>query len=291
MKQIKGKVFFREKRFNATSRRSSAKRNFLFFFAWMSFARSVFCNPGADGIVLAYRFHQNQTIRYLIERQDSLFTTAAGAHKATVYFFRIRQSIHVVESNTDARIGVVVATDSIWQGPSSGDPINNYEKMLFGSEFKSPEEKIAISESGGTLSGESRFIPFLIPLSETPVSADASWNFDIQKPYQNPFEGSVRTQGVCQLYATQEDGENSVAVVAVRLDKSNSAKMTIKEPFQTFTTTYDTEENGSGVLYFNISKGWIEKGIIKWAGTVVEKGPGQNNLYQKKSRLIFRLLP
>lgn len=246
---------------------------------------------GDNGIRMDYRFPRTVTLRYLIERQDSLFLPEDPGRKASVSFFRITQSLRPLEEKDADGFRIALSTDSLWKGPDTQSPINQYEKMLFGSEFSESEEQFEIDRSGISTSKQRRFIPFLIPLPGNAVTTDASWNFSVESPFLKPFKGHIQTAGDCQVYRILEEGGDSLALLAVQIEKSNSARMSVKEPFQTLTNLYETADMGIGALYFNISRGRMEKGIIRWSGTVHAVEAGKEKVYRRKSRLTFRLLP
>jgi hypothetical protein len=237
-----------------------------------------------------YRFKPAKTLRYQVERQDSLFLEDGSGGTAAVSFFRITQSVRTLEEDGKGfRISIV--TDSLWKGLDTQSPVNQYEKMLFGSEFGAAEERLDITANGVALSKHRRFIPFLIPLPSKTVTEDGAWEFSVTTPFEKPFEGHILTSGDCQLYQVKEESGDSLAMLAVRIEKTNSAEMSIREPFQTLTSLYETTDMGVGALYFNISRGWMEKGVIQWSGTVRAQEAGREKVYRKKSRLTFRLLP
>jgi hypothetical protein len=245
---------------------------------------------GDGGFRMNYRFAGHETLRYLIERQDSLFVPGDPARKAVVSYYRITQTLKPLDENPDG-FRIALSTDSLWKGPDTQSPINQYEKMLFGSEFSASEEEISIDARGDSPSKRRRFIPFLVPLPGASVSVDAAWNFSLETPFQKPFKGHILTSGDCQVYKVLEEGGDSLAVLAMQLEKSNSAEMSIREPFQTFTSLYETADRGVGALYFNVSRGRMEKGVIKWAGSVHAQEAGKEKVYIRKSRLTFRILP
>ena len=246
---------------------------------------------GDNGVTLHYRFPGAETLRYVIERQDSLFLPEEPGRKASVSFFRITQSLRIQEGGDPDGFRIALSTDSLWRGPDTQNPINQYEKMLFGSEFGDSEERFEIDRSGISDSKHRRFIPFLIPLPGTAVATDASWDFSVETPFLKPFKGHIQTAGDCQVYRFLEEGGDSLALLAVQIEKSNSAEMSFREPFQTLTNLYETSDTGVGALYFNISRGRMEKGIIRWSGRVHAQEAGKEKVYLRKSRLTFRLMP
>jgi len=245
----------------------------------------------AKDIRLDYRFKTAKTLRYLVERQDSLFLPETSGRKASVSFFRIMQSVRLLEEKGGDGFRISIVTDSLWKGPDTQSPVNQYEKMLFGTEFNAAEEKLTIAANGDARSKHRRFIPFLIPLPLSSVTEDAVWDFSVTTPFQKPFEGHILTSGDCQLYQVVEESGDSLAMLSVRIDKSNNAEMSFREPYQTLTSLYETADRGVGALYFNISRGRMEKGVIQWSGTVRAQESGREKVYRKKSRLTFKLLP
>jgi hypothetical protein len=245
---------------------------------------------GDDGFRMNYRFPRQGTLSYLIERQDSLFLPGDAQRKAAVSYFRITQTLKPLDDNQDG-FRISLSTDSLWKGPDNQSPINQYEKMLFGSEFSASEEKFEIDSRGESPSKRRRFIPFLLPLPGEAVSVDAAWDFSLETPFQKPFKGHILTSGDCQVYRIQKEAGDSLAILAMRIEKSNSAEMSIKEPYQTFTNLYETSDAGVGALYFNVSRGRMEKGVIQWSGSVHAQESGKERVYIRKSRLTFRLLP
>jgi hypothetical protein len=238
-----------------------------------------------------YRFKPAHTLRYQVERQDSLFLRDGTGGAAAVSFFRITQSVRLLEEKDGKRFRISIVTDSLWKGPDTQSPVNQYEKMLFGCEYGATEEKLDIASNGDALSKHRRFIPFLIPLPSKTVTEDGAWEFSVTTPFEKPFQGHILTSGDCQLYQVKEESGDSLATMAVRIEKTNSAEMSIREPFQTLTSLYETADRGAGALYFNISRGRMEKGVIQWSGTVRAQEAGVRKVYRRKSRLTFRLLP
>jgi len=246
---------------------------------------------GENSITLRYRFPGGATLRYRIERQDSLLLPGDPGGQASVSFFRITQSIRPMKGKDPEGFRIALSTDSLWRGPESPHPVNQYEKMLFGSEFNDSEEQFEIDRSGISSAKRRRFIPFLIPLPGTAVTTDESWDFRVDTPFIKPFKGHIQTAGDCQVYRFLEEGGDSLALLAVEIEKSNSAEMSFKEPFQTLTNLYETSDSGVGALYFNISRGCMERGVIRWSGKVHALESGREKVYLRKSRLTFRLLP
>jgi hypothetical protein len=245
---------------------------------------------GNGGFTMNYRFPRQQTLRYLIERQDSLFMPEDPGGKVTVSYFRITQTLKPIEEDRDG-FRISLSTDSLWKGPDTQSPINQYEKMLFGSEFSSSEEKIEIDPRGDAPSKRRRFIPYLVPLPGADVDVDAAWDFSLETPFQKPFKGHILTSGDCQVYRVLIEAGDSLAILAMRIEKSNSAEMSIREPYQTFTNLYETADRGVGALYFNVSRGRMEKGVIRWSGSVHAQESGKEKVYIRKSRLTFRIIP
>jgi hypothetical protein len=236
-------------------------------------------------IRLAYGFRTGQSLKYVIERQDSVWLPEARGS-----FLRIGQRLRVLDADEGVRFSLSLSADSLWLGPDTAEPANGYEKMLFGTESQSRETLLRVDASGSSLSGRMRFSPFLLPLPPEPVEPDDAWNFDVRAPYEKPFSGELRVLGDVQFYEiTGEEDGDTLAVLALRLQKENQAAFTVREPFQTFTDRYVTHESGTGVLFFNRTKGRVERGVIQWAGTVSSLESGRPGTYRKKSRISFRL--
>jgi len=244
---------------------------------------------GDNGIRMNYRFPRNETLRYLIERQDSLFLPGESGGKASVSYFKITPSLTSLEESEDG-FRVALSTDSLWKGSDTQSPINQYEKMLFGSEFGAAGERLEIDGRGGSPSKRRRFIPFLLPLPGNPVTVDAAWNFSLETPFQKPLNGRILTAGDCQVYRIRQEGGDPLVIVVVKIEKSNSAEVSIREPYQTLTNLYDTADLGIGALTFNVSRGRMEKGVIQWTGSVRAREAGKEKIYRRKSRLTFRLV-
>jgi hypothetical protein len=243
------------------------------------------CLVNGRPVQLAYGFRPGQTLNYVIERQDSVWLPEVRGS-----FLRVGQRMRVLKSDDHGRLSILLSADSLWQGADTPEPANGYEKMLLGTELRPSETVLATDVSGSGLSGRSRFIPFLFPLPKDSVAPDGSWRFELRMPYETPFKGELRLLAEVQFYEITigENGE-SLAVLALRLEKENRAALTIREPFQTFKDRYDTHETGSGVCFFNLTKGRMERGVIQWMGTVSAEERGRPGLYRKKSRISFRI--
>lgn len=264
------------------------------FTLWIALMFAVHSSPGfgEGGLYrLAYRLRPEQTLRYTIEKQDSI-VGGSGSQKSEIgSFYKIRQSLKAVKQDEAGPFWISLSTDSVWHGRSPIAEYNDYEKTLFEMEFKKPEEKLQLLNSGDRDQKIKWFTPLLIPLPQNPVAVDAGWNFHLEIPFDKPFNGSVRLRGNSQLYEVFEDGGDTLAVMMIQLDKTNSAQIAVKEPYQTCTTLYDAADKGTGVLYFSLTKGCVVKGILQWSGRVSVKGQQKSGAYLKKSKLTFRLLP
>jgi hypothetical protein len=243
-----------------------------------------------NGYRLAYLFRPGQTLRYVVEKQDSVLDMNGAQKAEAVFYYRIMQTLRTEKADDNGLMWIFLSTDSIWQGRNSPGAENNYEKMLFGREFNQSVEKMRITSSGMQVSANSRFIPFLIPLPEHPMSVDGGWNFVIKAAFEKPYKGVAQASGACQLFRMSEDKGDTLAVFAIQMEKTNSARMDIREPFQTITTVYEAADKGNGAAYFNLTRGCMVKGILQWSGSVFVTESKKTNSYIKKSRLTFQLL-
>jgi hypothetical protein len=243
------------------------------------------CLAHGRPVRLVYGFRSGQSLNYVIERQDSVWLPEVRSS-----FLRVGQRMRVLNADDRGRLSILLSADSLWQGADTPEPANGYEKMLLGTEIRTSETDLVTDVSGSGLSGRARFIPFLFPLPKDSVAPDGSWRFELRMTYQVPFKGELRLLAEVQFYEVTlgENGE-SLAVLALRLEKENRAALTVHEPFQTFMDRYDTHETGSGVCFFNLTKGRMERGVIRWTGTVSAEERGRPRLYRKKSRISFRI--
>jgi hypothetical protein len=251
-------------------------------------------------IRMSYGFKAGRILKYVIERQDSVWCPEARGS-----FLRIGRRLSVPGADGRGFFSVVLSADSLWTEPDDGGPDDGIEKMLLGTEIRSPETVLHLDASGRDASGaeasgkdadgagpsvRSRFCPFLVPLAPEPVEPDDAWNFSVRVPHEEPFKGGLTVSGEVLFYETTEDPDGgTTAVLSLRLERRNRAELTVREPFQTFTNRYDTAETGSGVLFFNVDRGCVVKGVIQWSGTGSAVENGRPDTYRKKSRISFRL--
>jgi hypothetical protein len=245
--------------------------------------------PAAAGdLRMDYRFRSPQTVRYRTEVQDSLFPGDGG--EAISLYYGFTQSLRPARQKDREGFRLDVSLDSVEAGVDARDPLGRYRRAVLSAELGPGDETLSIAPDGEIRSKNRRLLPFLVSLPPSRAGEDAAWSFSVETDLNKPYKGAVTVSCKCQLLQIDASGGDSLAVLEFRSERSDWAEVSVREPFQTVTSRFETAERGAGALYFNVSRGMMEKGVIRWTGDVIAMTGGIRKSYRKKSRVMFRIL-
>lgn len=208
----------------------------------------------AQGTLLKYRFRPEEILMYKTDSQDSV---SDGKTVRLVFQSRLDQ-MRVEKIQPDQSAWIILNTDSAWSSAVSNresDPLAVYSEA--GRIFT--DEKIQLTESGAPLQSNKGLPPFVIPLSEKPVSENASWDFETRMEFNKPFSGKKNTTGHCFLFGIVRENNRPLAVLMFRMETRLLKKWKLMEPFQSINFVLEENWTHEGAAYLDTEGGRMYK--------------------------------
>jgi len=217
-----------------------------------------------DKFLLQYKFKAGENLQYKTERQDSTESDMGGQANVREMTMWSLQTLSVEDVKKDVSYKITVKNDSMWtdmepsmgqgMGMGRGSGGGRNHSMRGGGRDMSYE----ISPNGNSISKDPPIFPFLIPLPEKPIGANATWDFNIITEQKGRTQGQTTTTGECLLYDFQKVGDQTLAIIIVNSETKSEGKFEFRmEGRDPIKGTSASSGAATNLIYFNIDKGRI----------------------------------
>lgn len=235
-----------------------------------------------ESFQLQYRLEPETHFSYRIEQQDSLLLED---QKTSSFLSWIQYTVRMNLKSKNKPF-VTFSLDSIW---TLSEEITNLiqDEKAWRKHFQPVSFSSEVTKTGQLLSKNAPFYFFWIPFPDTLLTLNQTWSFHFTFQIKKPYPIAQEWQGTVNAFELLGD---SVAVFHFDITQIEKGETIIPEPFRKIIITYEGKAQGTGIAYFHLKKGKIEKVLAALRGEAHLKKGRVSQKYSKISRILVKLL-